>query len=133
MPSFSLENMTITAGGRILTGFGESEAVGYKWTKDHLEAVSCCDGAVVVCKILDRSGTVTITLRYDSPSSRELALMRDGASSFSFNCTLPNDRVIESGECWVMTSPEAKFGTKTGDEVWVLFLNPMRVQYEQGA
>ena len=133
MPAWSLDSCTITAGGRIITGFGESDALSYKAAKDDWEPVDCCDGATIHNRILCRRGEVTLTLRYDSPALRTLAALANAASEFAFNATFPNGRVIESGEARVLKRPEPTYGAKTSDEVWVLSCVPLEVEYEQGA
>jgi len=133
MPAYSLDGVVITAGGRQLSGFGESDALAYEWANDRVDPVDCCDGAVIFNRVLSQRGQVTLTLRYDSPSMRILAALDNAADSFSFNAVWPNGRVIESGETWVQTRPKPSAGAKPSDEVWVLSCARLEVEYEQGA
>ena len=133
MAAYSLDSCTITAGGRRLSGFGESDAVAFKRVNDDWEPIDCCDGATVHCKRLCRRGEVTITLRYDSRANRDLASLADVAAAFSFNAVFPNGDVVESGEARVLKRPEPGFGAKTGDHVWVLSCVDMMVTYGLGS
>ena len=132
MAAYSLDGTVITAGGRRISGFGESDALSYKRASDDWEVVDCCDGGTVSCRKLTRRGEVTITLRYDSTANRVLAALADAAEAFSFNAVWANGDVVESGEARVLKRPEPSFGGKTGDHVWVLSCVPLEVTYGLG-
>lgn len=133
MPAFSLADCKIDCGGRQLTGFGESDAVGWKRVSDRWQVLDCCDGESVHCAILNERGEITLTARYDSPINKVLYTLAKAGSSFSFTCTMPNGDVVESAECRVLKDPEPSVGGKTGDYVWVLSANRMRTPYSAGA
>ena len=132
MATYALNSVSVDFGGVRLDGFGESDAFSYKKTADRWDVVPCCDGGAVANRIHSALGEMTFTLRYNSPSHRVIAQAADAGSSVSVTVNFPNGRVVESGDARVLKDPEPTFGGKTGDEVWTLSCNPLRVTYETG-
>ena len=132
MPAYGLNDCQIDLGGRVATGFGESDAISWKHANDRFDVVDCCDGTSVFNRIESKRGEITITARYDSPINRTLYQLWHTGGTFSFNATLPNGDVVESPDCRVVTPPEPSAGGKTSDYVWKISAYPLRTPYALG-
>jgi len=132
MPAYSLQEVTLTVGGRIIDGFGENEGVSYKRSNDDWDPVDTSDGATIHNKILSRRGEVTVTLRYDSTGNKILSDAADAADFVTLGISAPNGDEINSAEARIMKRPEPAFGSKTSDYVWVLSCTVLEVEYADG-
>jgi hypothetical protein len=134
MPSYSLQNVILTVGGRRLEAFGESDAIAYKFRNDRLEVVPSSSGSRSVANaLLCRDGEVTLTFRYDSTANKVLGDLSHVSDSFSFSGVWPNGMTLNSTDARVMKFPEVSDGAKAGEWVWTLVLMPMELELPAGS
>ena len=132
MASYSLENTTIVAGGVIVEGFGEGDSFEIAHNSERWENVVNADGSVVNCRKLDRSGSITLRLRYDSPLNKHLHDLDVSEAYFEFSVEWPNGDIVQTDECLVQKLPDTQDGERVSNREWQLQANNLDVSFSDG-
>jgi|GEM_PF-6584797 len=133
MTVYALDGLALYVGGREMTGFGEGGVIEITRESEEWENTKCTDGTIVSNKILDRSGMVTITTRYDSPANQILQRYAESRSSVTFQCRWPNGDYVHSEEARVQKYPDISDSNVVGDRQWQIFLADADYQFGVGA
>jgi len=124
--SFSIQKydpskVTITVGTNIMRGFGESAMVEVEYSEDHYSMHIGVDGNGRHVKILNTSGTVTVTLADYSPSNRALSVMRDLDIAMPITLTdkTTKDDSFFAQSCMLVKTPNMVKAKEAGEYTWV--------------
>lgn len=134
--TYSCEQVIITVGGVIVTGFGESDAVTVKYDNDRYTAKAGCDGEVARAKTADRMGTFEIVLAHTSAANAELTDL------FKLNLMGGTDNVVPvtvadlsgtglatASSCWLKSSPDFVRGREVGEGTWTIQAADLAISY----
>jgi hypothetical protein len=132
MTVYAVDSLALYVGNREINGFGEGGVLEIAKTSELWENKACTDGTVISSKILDKSGSCTLTLRYDSPGNQILQRLAEARSSVTFLCQWPNGDYVQCDECRVQAYPSITDGQSPGDRTWGLFLAEADYQFAGG-
>jgi hypothetical protein len=133
MTVYALDQVGMYVGNREMKATGEGEFFEIARREEEWENNAMADGQIVSSKILDDSATVTLTLRYDSPSNNVLQRYAAARQTVDFSCAWPNGDYVNSAECRVQKYPDIADGMTPGNRQWTLFLADTTYKFGPGA
>ena len=119
-------NVVLVWGPVIFDGYGTDTFISVTMAQDAFTKTVGVDGKVARNKILDRSGTVEVTLKADSAANDLLSAIAvldfaapNGAGVAPLSLTDHNGRtVITATNAWIAKLPDMEYAQETGECVW---------------
>lgn len=134
--TYSAEQVIVTVGGRIITGFGESDMVTCKFDNDRYTAKAGADGEVARAKTADRMGTIEIVLSHTSAANAELSdLFKTGLMGGTDGIVdvtvadLSGTGLATASAAWLKSSPDFVRGREIGEQTWTLQAADLAISY----
>lgn len=124
--SYNFKQVSVSYGGRLLTGFAEGDAVTVEPDNDAWSLSTGADGESTRSKSNNRSATVTIRLMQGSDSNDVLsgfALADDasGAGALPLFVKDNSGRSLHASEkAWIQKLPTSTYGAESGEREWVI-------------
>jgi hypothetical protein len=118
---FDFKNVTVSAGGQIITGFADGEGVRVAMNKERASLSMGIDGEGARSKFNDDSAQITLILMQTSQSNDALSAYAKSKGTFILTIKDNNGTTIAvAATCWVRSYPEVTFGGEAGNREWVL-------------
>lgn len=123
--TYSAEQVIITVGGVIVSGFTDGDYVTCKYNDQRYTAKAGADGEVARSKTASRMGTIEIVLSHTSAANNELGQLFNLDLTGGESPTVPIEvadlsgtGLVQAANAWVQTSPDFVRGTEVGDATW---------------
>jgi hypothetical protein len=118
---YDFKNVTVSAGGQLITGFADGEGVRIAMNKERAALAVGIDGEGARSKFNDDSAQITIILLQTSASNDVLSAYAKSKETFIMTVKDNNGTTIAvAATCWVRSYPEVSFGGEAGNREWVL-------------
>ncbi len=125
MDTYDPKKVKIIVAGLVIVGFADgTKIVGERNTEKRTQHVGT-DGANTFVESADDTGTITITLKHNSPSNlalRELYKSKDTFSAAIVDGNFEGDVGIAGSECVVENMPAFERGKEVSEPEWVLLV-----------
>lgn len=125
--TYSAEQVIITIGGVIVTGFADGDFCVAKYADPRYTAKAGADGEVGRSKTASRMGTIEITLSHTSAANAELSdlfkLGMVGGTDAVVPITvadLSGGGLVTASAAWLDTAPDFTRGKEISDAVWLI-------------
>lgn len=125
--TYSAEQVIVTVGGVIVTGFGDGDFITAKHDEDRYTHKVGADGEVGRAKNANRAGTIEIVLASTSRANRELgdlfklSLMGGTDEPVSVSVAdLSGNSECYASTAWLKTSPDFSRGKEISEQTWTL-------------
>lgn len=124
--TYAAENVVITVGGVILSGFGDGDFVTAKYDEDRYTKKIGADGEVSRSRTASRAGSIEVVLSATSKTNDELSALFNLGQFGAFEAPVPLGIADLSGrslagasKSWLKTAPDMVFGKEVGERTWV--------------
>lgn len=123
--TYNPKKIEVIVDGISMVGFAEDSIVEAERMEDKREMVVGAKGDVDFIENADDSGTVTITLKHNSPSNAILKDLYDSGKVFDFAVVDQNfrrDVGVAGSRCKVASTPTFARGDSISDREWTLLV-----------
>ena len=134
--TYSAEQVIVTIGGRIITGFADGDFITASYSSDRYTAKAGADGEVARSKTADRMGTVEVVLAHTSAANAELTdlfkMNLMGGVDDIVDITiadLSGNGLVTASAAWLMTAPDFVRGKEISENSWTIQCADMSIQY----
>lgn len=134
--TYSAEQVIVTIGGRIITGFADGDFITASFDSDRYTAKAGADGEVARSKTADRMGTIEIVLAHTSAANAELTDL------FKLNLTSGVDDIVDvtvadlsgtglatASAAWLKTAPDFVRGKEISETSWAIQCADLTISY----
>ncbi len=126
--TYDPSQVSIVFSGVLMDGLGEDTFLALAKNAEAYTTTVGVDGKVTRNKILDKTGTFTITLSSSSNVNDQLSaiynldqLTPGGAGIGPFTVRDNSGRtLLHAPEAWISTAPDLEFGQENGENEWVI-------------
>ena len=133
--TYSPDQVSIVFSGVLMDGLGEDTFLTLAKNSEAYTTTVGVDGKVTRNKILDESGTFTITLSASSNVNDQLSaiynldrLTPGGAGVGPFTVRDNSGRtLLHCPEAWISSYPDLEFGQENGENEWVISFSKCEV------
>lgn len=134
--TYSAEQVIITVGNVILSGFSDGDFVTCKYSENRYTAKAGADGEVARSKTASRMGTVEIVLSHTSAANDELsqqfnlALMGGDSPTVPIQVSdLSGTGQVTASNAWLSIAPDFVRGIEIGEATWTFECADMAFNY----
>lgn len=134
--TYSAEQVIITVGGVIVSGFADGDFITAKYDEDRYSAKAGADGEVARSKTASRMGTIEIVLSHTSAANAELsalfglALMGGTDEVVDVSVTdLSGTGLLSAASAWLKTAPDFVRGKEISEQTWTLQCADLAMSY----
>ena len=127
MNEYNAKDVTVTIGGRLITGFGEDAMVAIARDNDSFEDKIGVDGNVSVSHSNDKRGNITLTLMDTSADNSYLSGLLNGSERArtlqTFAVTVLDNKTGDIYECpiaWVKRPADSEKGREVSEKEWMI-------------
>lgn len=134
--TYSAEQVIVTVGGVIVTGFGDGDFITASYESDRYTAKAGADGEVARSKTADRMGTIEIVLAHTSAANAELTDL------FKLNLASGVDTIVDitvadlsgtglatASAAWLKTAPSFVRGKEISENTYVIQCADLVISY----
>lgn len=121
--TYDPKSVIVTINGRPLTGFADGTFIKGERNNDTYSTHVGVDGEVTRVKNNDKTGTISITLKHNSPSNKLLEEYAKKGTMFNINVTDRNfdgDVGIGGSEAWISKPAAFERGKEVSDREWTI-------------
>lgn len=121
--TYDPKSVIVTTNGRPITGFADGTFIKGERNSDTYTNHVGVDGQVTRVKNNDQTGTISITLKHNSPSNRLLESYAKSGKIFDINVTDRNfsgDVGMGGSEGWVSKPATFERGKEVSDREWAI-------------
>lgn len=125
MGQYDPKKVNITVDGFVVTGYAEDTFISGERNTEKRSLTVGADGNPDVNKSADDTGTVSITLKANSPANAKLKELYKQDDPFNFLCIDQNmngDVGISGSECVVENLPNFEKAAELGETEWSLLV-----------
>ncbi|NEZ47782.1 DUF3277 family protein [Clostridium niameyense] len=130
-----LVNLIIThsRGTHYVTGYSNGSEITCERESDKYIKHTGMKGDTTYARSLDKSGTITFSLKTDSPSNKILNQLSEGDTTFDAQLVDGNDvsKAKAGGiDCVIMKPANMVRGPEVGEQEWVIAVPSLEIKYE---
>ncbi len=123
MRTYDPTEVQINLGPLTLSGFADGSFIKINRSKQerYIKKVGT-KGEVSRSKVVDNSGSITVTLKHTSPSNAKLYLLENSPATFPVTVIENGDTkfVATVTEAWIEKTPNPDFGAEDGNSEWTI-------------
>lgn len=133
--SYDPEQVVVTIGGVILSGFSDGDAITARRAEDMYSVRAGTDGGVARARNASKLGEFEFKLLQTSAANDLLStllatddLTNDGAPVLPIGIMDGSGRSLAvATQCWIKSIPEAIFGKEVSERVWVFSAADLKI------
>ncbi|AUN19971.1 hypothetical protein RSJ22_00295 (plasmid) [Clostridium botulinum] len=125
--------LTHSRGTHYVTGFSNGSEIACERESDKYVKHTGMKGDTTFARSLDKSGTITFSLKHDSPSNKLLYTLSEGDTTFDTQLVDGNDvSKSKAGgtECVIMKPANLTRGSEIAEQEWVIAVPALDMKYE---
>lgn len=122
MQTFDFKKVSTIVDGNFIVGFMDGTGIAAEKNEDNITPHVGADGGVTYAESNDNTGTITLTLRQNSPSLSALIKLSQSKKTFPAQIIDSNDNKMKAGgnHCRILKTPSAEWGSEiSGVEVQI--------------
>lgn len=134
--TYSAEQVIITVGGVILSGWADGDFITAKYDEDRYSTMIGADGEIARSKTASRAGTIEIVLAHTSLANTELSALFNLSLIGGIDGPIPvgvadlsGRGLITASKCWIKTAPDWVRGKEVGENTWTLQAADLSMTY----
>lgn len=128
-------DVSVVVDGHIVVGFAEGSLVQAEKNEDDVSMYVGSQGEVTFVDSADNTGTITLTLKHDSPSNRKLMELRNDKEPFSVRVTDKNfdgDVSVGGSQARIQKAPPFNRGDSVEETEWAILVADWDQVFEDG-
>jgi len=135
--TYDPQQVIVTVGGVILSGFNDGDAIVAKRNEDSSSMKVGIDGTVARAINANKSGTFEFDIKQSSPANTQLGelfgtgdLENEGWATVGITVTDGSgSELATASQAWLKSVPELSFGKDIGSRKWIFDCADLRISF----